>query len=268
MLERSGNPNGRPNGDVVRPWVNGLDIAQRPREMWIIDFGTDIAWKRQPDYEAPFEYVRAVREASTRRTDERATAASGGCTPSPDRGCAAHRRTARVSSPRQRWQSTGSSSGCRLSTCQITNSSSSLAADDYFFGVLQSQSPRTLGAGVKARSSGRPATSLHPHHHLRDLPLPLAARQGAGRRPARRRHRGRGPRPRREARRLAQPARRSEAELKKRTLTNLYNARPDWLELAHRRLDEAVLDAYGWPADLADEEILARLLALNLERAG
>jgi hypothetical protein len=60
----------------------------------------------------------------------------------------------------------------------------------------------------------------------------------------------------------------SEAELKKRTLTNLYNERPTWLELAHRRLDAAVLDAYAWPHDLSDDDLLARLLALNLERAG
>jgi len=50
-------------------------------------------------------------------------------------------------------------------------------------------------------------------------------------------------------------------------LTNLYNERPTWLDLAHRRLDEAVSAAYGWDPDLADEEILARLLALNLRRA-
>ena len=60
------------------------------------------------------------------------------------------------------------------------------------------------------------------------------------------------------------PAGASEAELKKRTLTNLYNARPTWLDLAHRKLDAAVLDAYGWPRDLGDEAILERLLALNL----
>ena len=35
-----------------------------------------------------------------------------------------------------------------------------------------------------------------------------------------------------------------EAELKKRTLTNLYNARPDWLAGAHERLDRAVQAAY------------------------
>ena len=55
--------------------------------------------------------------------------------------------------------------------------------------------------------------------------------------------------------------------MKKRTLTNLYNARPTWLQMVHERLDNAVLDAYGWPHDLTGPKILERLLALNLERA-
>jgi len=59
----------------------------------------------------------------------------------------------------------------------------------------------------------------------------------------------------------------SEAELKTRTLTNLYNERPTWLDMSHKKLDRAVLDAYGWPHDLSDEELLERLLALDLERA-
>ena len=59
----------------------------------------------------------------------------------------------------------------------------------------------------------------------------------------------------------------TEAELKKRTLTNLYNARPTWLANAHRTLDEAVFAAYGWPSSLTTQEILARLLALNHQRA-
>jgi len=61
-----------------------------------------------------------------------------------------------------------------------------------------------------------------------------------------------------------------EADLKKRTLTNLYNARPAWLAFAHKALDQAVAAAYGWPdytPEMPDEEILRRLLALNLERA-
>jgi len=59
----------------------------------------------------------------------------------------------------------------------------------------------------------------------------------------------------------------SAALLKKRTLTNLYNDRPAWLNLAHRKLDETVFAAYGWPPDLSDEDILARLLELNLAAA-
>ena len=56
-------------------------------------------------------------------------------------------------------------------------------------------------------------------------------------------------------------------KLKQRTLTNLYNERPTWLTLAHRKLDKAVFAAYGWDPDLSDEQILEKLLALNLERA-
>ncbi len=58
-----------------------------------------------------------------------------------------------------------------------------------------------------------------------------------------------------------------DAELKKRTLTNLYNARPEWLALLHRDLDTAVAAAYGWEWPLADDEILKRLFGLNQERA-
>ncbi len=59
----------------------------------------------------------------------------------------------------------------------------------------------------------------------------------------------------------------SEADLKKRTLTNLYNASPTWLANAHAVLDRAVFAAYGWPEGISDEEILKNLLALNLERS-
>ena len=63
------------------------------------------------------------------------------------------------------------------------------------------------------------------------------------------------------------PVPRDEAaanELKKRTLTNLYNARPQWLADAHAALDAAVAAAYGWDADISEEDALAALLALNL----
>ncbi|PTQ76217.1 hypothetical protein C8R26_12131 [Nitrosomonas oligotropha] len=62
-----------------------------------------------------------------------------------------------------------------------------------------------------------------------------------------------------------------EDELKKRTLTNLYNAKPAWLTNAHQALDKAVATAYGWKdytPDMPDAEILQRLLQLNLQRTG
>jgi predicted negative regulator of RcsB-dependent stress response len=65
----------------------------------------------------------------------------------------------------------------------------------------------------------------------------------------------------------------SEVDLKalhKRTLTNLYNAKPAWLSMAHQQLDQAVAAAYGWTdytSAMPDDEILKRLLALNLARS-
>ena len=56
----------------------------------------------------------------------------------------------------------------------------------------------------------------------------------------------------------------AEKALKKRSLTNLYNTRPQWLADAHAALDAAVAAAYGWPADILDEDALRELLALNL----
>ena len=61
-----------------------------------------------------------------------------------------------------------------------------------------------------------------------------------------------------------------EKDLADRTLTKLYNQRPAWLDSAHKTLDQTVAQAYGWSdytADMPDEEILKRLLALNLARA-
>jgi type II restriction/modification system DNA methylase subunit YeeA len=55
-------------------------------------------------------------------------------------------------------------------------------------------------------------------------------------------------------------------KLKARTLTNLYNHRPQWLADAHEALDRAVAAAYGWPEDISTEEALEKLLALNLAR--
>ena len=137
--------------------------------------------------------------------------------------------------------------------------------DDYFFGVLHSRLHELwalrLGTALEDRPRYTPTSTFEtfpfpwppgqePTNDPRVAVIAEAARELVEKRD-----------------RWLTPEGASEAELRKRTLTNLYNERPTWLQMAHRKLDDAVLNAYGWPRDLADEEILARLLALNLERA-
>ena len=59
----------------------------------------------------------------------------------------------------------------------------------------------------------------------------------------------------------------AEKALKKRTLTNLYNVRPQWLDDAHAALDATVADAYGWDAAISEDDALRALLALNSDIA-
>ena len=138
--------------------------------------------------------------------------------------------------------------------------------DDYFFGVLHSVSTR-FGRCAWARLREATAAAATPPPPP-SRPSPSPGRPGRSRRAIRAceaiAEAARALVAQRDA--WLHPAGASEADLKKRTLTNLYNARPTWLDLAHRRLDAAVLDAYGWPRDLGDEAILERLLELNLKR--
>ena len=69
MLD-SPNPHGKSNCEVVKPWVNGRDIVERGRGMWIIDFG-DMPAGQAALYEAPFEYV-STHVRPTRANNRRA----------------------------------------------------------------------------------------------------------------------------------------------------------------------------------------------------
>ena len=81
------NPDGRSNGDVVRPWVNAQDITGRPSGLWIIDFGVDMPVEEAALYEAPFEYVRAHVVRSGGGRGARPIATSGGSMLSPFEAC-------------------------------------------------------------------------------------------------------------------------------------------------------------------------------------
>lgn len=60
-----------PNSDVVVPWLNGSDVTGRPRDMFIVDFGTDNTADDAAAYEMPFghveEHVKPVRANNKRK---------------------------------------------------------------------------------------------------------------------------------------------------------------------------------------------------------
>jgi len=66
------NANGRPNSDVLSPWINGLDLTRRERDMWIVDFGWTMREGEAALYEAPFshalEKVKPERDGNRRAT--------------------------------------------------------------------------------------------------------------------------------------------------------------------------------------------------------
>lgn len=51
------NPSGASNTDVLKPYINGMDIARQPRKMWVIDF-FQMSEVEAEQYLVPFEHVR------------------------------------------------------------------------------------------------------------------------------------------------------------------------------------------------------------------
>ncbi len=264
MLAAGGNPNGKPNSDVVRPWVNGLDITRRPRGFHIIDFGVDMTEEDAALYEAPFEYVnehvRPMREKS------RSTRSEWWLHERPRvdlrqafDGLPHFLATARVAKHRLFvWLK-----GITLPDSQII---AFARDDDYFFGVLHSRAHELwslrMGTSLEDRPRYTPTTCFETF----PLPWPPGEEPGGDPRVGAIAQAARLLDERR--RNWLDPEGASESELKKRTLTNLYNDRPTWLANAHAALDRAVFDAYGWPENFTDEDVLKELLALNLERSG
>ncbi len=289
------NPNGRPNSDVLRPWANGLDVTRRPQDRWVVDFGCDLPLNDAALFEVPFAHVNQVvkRTRTNVRRDWHRTHwwLYGDARPGLREKLSTLRRfiaTAMVSKHRVFvW----------LPTCQIPENLCVAIArsDDVTFGVLHSRFHELwalrMGTSLEDRPRYTPTTTFEtfpfPEGLTPDL-IPLnfsnpeadhiaTAAQALN---ALRDNWLNPPEwtdwvrtPEEEAADYpSRPVAKSghEADLKKRTLTNLYNARPAWLDNAHKTLDAAVAKAYGWPdytPDMPDKEILRRLLALNLERA-
>ncbi len=269
MLSTSfaGNPNGRPNSDVVRPWANGMDITRRPRGMYIIDFGTDMSLEDAALYEAPFEYVqehvRPMRATNNRKVYRERWWLHMEPRPAMRRALGGLGR----------YIATSSVSKHRLFTWLDSSTLPDHALivfareDDYFFGVLQSgahvlwalRMGTFLGVGNDPRYT--PTTCFEtfplpwpPGKEPSDDPLVEEIAAAAKQLDSYREN-------------YLHPEGLSEAQMKKKTLTNLYNENPTWLANAHERLDRAVYAAYGWEEGISEDDVLANLMALNLERS-
>lgn len=265
MVSAPLNPNGKSNGDVVKRRLGGQDVTGRARDGWIIDF-VQMSEAEAALYELPFEYVRThvkpIRDKSRDPLMHRKWWLHGRSRPELRGAIRSLKRcivTPEVSKHRVFvWIDADTVPDHKLHVIARD--------DDYMLGVLQSRVHHAwtlaqcswIGVGNDpSYSSSRTFETFpfpwppggEPNGDPRVEAISAAARDLVQKRDA-----------------WLNPAGASASELKKRTLTNLYNQNPTWLQDSHRALDEAVIAAYGWPKDISDEEMLRRLLELNAQR--
>ena len=291
-LRLPSNPNGRPNADVLKPWMNGMDVTRRPSGKWIIDFGVLMDEADAALYEAPFTHI--AKHLKPKRQQNRIRKLRNFWwrheNPRPQMwktldGLSSYIATPRVAKHRLFvWLDASICPDCQLVVVARD--------DDTTFGILHSRFHEAwalrLGTSLEDRPRYTPTTTFEtypfpeglspdiPAADYTDDPRAVAIAEAARRLVELRDNWLNPPEwvewadepvsgyPKRPVPRDETAAK----ELKKRTLTNLYNARPQWLTNAHAELDAAVAAAYGWPADISEEEALGELLKMNLESGG
>ena len=290
-LRLPANPNGRTNAYVLMPWVNGMDLTRRPAGRWIIDFGWTMSEGDAALYEEPFRWVRDhvyhvyMDTPRGQRSKPRRQHWWRHARPYPEMRQALDTVPRYIATPRVAKHRLFVWLDARV--CPDSATIAIARDDDTTFGILHSRFHEVwslrLGTSLEDRPRYTPTTTFatfpFPPGLAPDVPAteyasdPRAiAIADAARRLVNLRDRWLNPPewvewvdepvsgyPKR-------PVPRDEAAakaLKKRTLTNLYNARPQWLADAHEALDAAVAAAYGWSADISDNDVLRELLALN-----
>lgn len=301
LLRSPINPRGRANSDVVRPILNALEITRRSPARWVVAFPPNTDLNSAAHYEMPFEFVKAtvgpVRERNHRKSYREKWWIHGEARPAMLTAISMLDRI--IATPR-----VGKHRVFVWVKPVVLPSDATVAfarSDDEFFGVLQCRAHEIWALALGTRLETRPRYT--PTTCFETFPLPQSAESQRNAIAAAAKDLDElrtswlnptelireeilefpgsvdGP----WSRYVAEPDARgigtvryprlvpkdedAAKALAKRTLTNLYNQRPTWLDLAHKKLDAVVFDAYGWPADLSDDDLLARLLALNLERA-
>jgi hypothetical protein len=270
------NPNGRPNSDVLRPWMNGMDVTRRPSGRWIVDFGWEMTEQEAPLYETPFAYilkhVRPVRLQNRRDAYRRYWWRH--VEPRPGMWRALETRPRYLGTPRVgRHRVFAWVDKLVMPDCQLIVISRD---DDLTFGTLHSRFHEAwalglctwLGVGNDPRYT--PSTTFEtfpfpegltpnvPAAEYADDPRAIAIAEAA-RRLSELREAWLNPSDLERAPevvagypdRIVPVNPKAAAILKARTLTNLYNERPAWLDNAHRDLDAAIATAYGWPTNLS-----------------
>ena len=286
-LQLPANPNGWPNADVLKPWMNGMEVTRRPVGKWIVDFGHGMTEAGAALYEAPFAHIRErvkpARESNNREELQRnwwRHDRSGQTLFEQLAALPRYIATPRVAKHRLFvW----------LDSRILPDGQLIVIArdDDTTFGILHSRFHQAwslrLGTSLEDRPRYTPTTTFEtfpfPEGLSPDIPAAdyaddshAVAIAEAARRLVELRDRWLNPPewvewvdepvlgyPKR-------PVPRDEAstrELKVRTLTNLYNARPQWLADAHAALDAAVAAAYGWDSSISEDQALQMLLYLN-----
>ena len=286
-LRAPANPNGRPNSDVLSPWMNGMAVTRRPADKWIVDFGLKMPEGDAALYESPFQWVQEhVRPTwDKQRVAERREHWYLHHRPRPKMWEALDGLSRYIATPRV--------SKHRLFVwfdIRVSPNDALIAIardDDTTFGILHSRFHEVWslrkGTSLEDRPRYTPTTTFEtfpfPKGLSPDVPAtgyvtdPRAqAIASAARRLVELRDRWLNPPEWVKwieepvpgyPRRLVPRDEKAATALKKRTLTNLYNARPQWLVDAHAQLDAVVAAAYGWPTDITDDAVLCELLTRN-----
>ena len=283
------NPNGRTNADVLKPWVNGMDLTRRPNGKWIVDFGWTMSKGDAALYEEPFRWVQEHVHPMRKQNRRKAYREYWWRHVEPRQGMW------RSLAGQSRYIATAQVAKYRLFAwydtriCPDQQLIVVARDDDTTFGILHSRFHETwsLRRGTWQGKGNDPRYTPTTTFETFPFPAGLGPNVPAG---------GYEREPRavavaEAARRLVElrdrwlnppewtdwvdepapgyprrPVPRDEAAakaLRKRTLTNLYNDRPQWLADAHATLDAAVATAYGWPTDISDDDALLKLLELN-----
>ena len=267
--------------------MNGMDVTRRPAGKWIVDFGWKMSVADAALYEEPFRWLKDHVHPVRIRVRSKAERESWWRHARPGQGMWA------ALAGHSRYVATPVLAKHRLFVwldariCPDHQLTVIARDDDTTFGILHSRFHEVwalrLGTSLEDRPRYTPSTTFEtfpfppgltpdvPAADYADDPRSVAVALAA-QRLVELRDRWLNPPewvewvdepvpgyPKRPAPRDEEAAK----ALKKRTLTNLYNARPQWLADAHDALDAAVAAAYGWPVDISDDEVLRELLALN-----